>query len=318
MTARPVIPRRTSAAPPPALAGGAPAGTKPRGAPLRTRNVGIPTVSALLRHFCVPRIIRRAQHDDAGVAEKTRRMVVLTAPILNLLLAIALMPAAGCSQRNRADTPPPPIRTIVVAPVLNLSGSPDFDALKITDLFASECVSAGGLQVIPVNLALAQLAREGKSVVESPEDALALARAFGADATVVVAVTEYDPFEPPVIGLIVQWYAEPARSLSGNGGDPLAASRAAHEPMAPPAYASDGGPRMVQAQRVFHAADEGVLDDVRSYAARRDGSHSAFGWRKYVKSQELYVRYASSAMIRTILSLEARTRTVPAIREAQR
>jgi hypothetical protein len=40
---------------------------------------------------------------------------------------------------------------------------------------------------------------------------------------------------------------------------------------------------------------------VQTFAASRPGQASSYGWRKYTKSQELYVRYCCWAMIRTML-----------------
>ncbi|MCK4341686.1 MAG: hypothetical protein KAY37_08195 [Phycisphaerae bacterium] len=61
----------------------------------------------------------------------------------------------------------------------------------------------------------------------------------------------------------------------------------------------------MQVQRVFNAADEEPLEDIRAFAARRDGAGSPYGWRKYTKSQELYVRYFGWALIRTMLLQDA-------------
>jgi NAD(P)H-dependent FMN reductase len=194
----------------------------------------------------------------------------------------------------------------VVAPVLNLSGSEDFDPLKVTDLLASEALSFERVSVVPVNLALAELQRQGKCSVETPEDAVELARTLGADATLVTAVTEYNGYYPPVVGLTMQWYSaggEPGRT----GFDPVAASRATGSGGVE--LSDDGrlGPRW-QVQRVFNAAHEQVLKEIRSFAAQRDADQSPYGWRKYVCCQELYVRYCGWAMIRTMLMLDGNDR----------
>jgi hypothetical protein len=204
---------------------------------------------------------------------------------------------------------------LVVAPVLNLSGSDAFDPLRVTDLIASEFLSFEGVSVIPVNLTLAELYRHGKALVETPADAVELARAFGADATLVIGVTEYDPYEPPVIGLVMQWYDGPQRSQVGTDLDPVAASRALSSPEIALSSAAPVGPTW-QVQRVFNAADEHLLEDLQEFAAEREGDRSPFGWRKYTKSQELYVRYCGHALFRTMLQQDEHYRAASTPNEA--
>lgn len=217
-------------------------------------------------------------------------------PIWQLFFATGLagLCCSACAQQHHrtTDTPCPP-RIIVVAPVLNLSGSQDFDALKITDLVASEFVSTPGIAVVPVNLTLAELERRGKFVVETAQEAADLARVFNADATVVTAITEYNPYSPPVIGLIMQWYAA-SPTTPARAPDRLSDDRTA-------------GPRW-QVQRVFNAADEELLERIRSFARERDGDQSPYSWRKYVRSQELYVRFCTHSLILTMARLNQNDR----------
>ncbi len=204
-----------------------------------------------------------------------------------------------------------------MAPVLNLSGSQDFDQLHVTDVIASEFQAVGNMTVIPVNLALAELVRSGRTTVETPEDAVALAQTFSADATIVTAITEYDPYDPPRVGMVMQWYeARPQRS--SGGFRPVQASRASRSGEAQLSeYEQPAGPRW-QVQRVFDAADERVLDQIRDFAEKRDGHNSPFGYRKYVKSQELYVHYCGAALIKTITKLDEDSRAVVGPHEAKR
>ena len=224
-----------------------------------------------------------------------------------LIVAVAL--GSACSQQNRSAPPvyiPP--RVLVVAPVLNLSGSQDFDPLKVTDLVASEFLSFKGVAIVPVNLTLAELERQGKRAVDTPADAIELARALGADATIVTAVTEYNPYYPPVVGLIMQWY--PARLEPGRGH--ASAHSTAGTSGAGAVALSDIdviGPRW-QLQRVFNAADEDVVKQIRSFASERDGDTSPYGWRKCLQSQELYLRFCSHTLIFTMLRLDGTEREV--------
>jgi hypothetical protein len=198
---------------------------------------------------------------------------------------------------------------------LNLSGSQDFDPLKVTDLIASEFISFRNISVVPVNLTLAELQRQGKNAVETGPDAVRLAQALGADATIVTAITEYNPYSPPVVGMIMQWYsAQAGAACAGRGAmEPHAAADQRTVEL------SDGdavAPRW-QVQRVFNAADEETREEVRSYAAERDGHDSPFGWKKFCQSQELYVRYCGWSLIRTMVRLDSNDRVVAEPHEAE-
>jgi hypothetical protein len=189
---------------------------------------------------------------------------------------------AGCSQRNRESCPPPahqPLRVVAVAPVLNLSNSSEVDAVQITDMVASELASSQAVSVIPVNISLAALARRGKSRIESPAEARALAEELGADAAVVMALVDLDPYDPPRVGLVMQWYDQ-----SGWEGR------------------ADAQAPQAQLQRVFDASDEDVIEDVKRFADDRDRHRSPYKWRRNVVSQQLFLRYCIWSTIRTMLS----------------
>ncbi len=218
------------------------------------------------------------------------------------LVSAALVLATGCAQRTQ--TPQPvllPPQVVALAPVLNLSGSRDFDPLRITDLLASEFVSCEGVAVVPVNMTLAELERRGKLTIDTPQEATALARALGADATIVVAITEYNPYYPPVVGLVMQWY--PAGADASRPADDPVNAESNEKGVATLSDANGAHPRW-QIERIFNAAHEDTRAEVRRYARKRDGDASPYGWRKYVQSQELYVRYCGWEMIQTMLRLD--------------
>ena len=254
-----------------------------------------------------PRIICGASA-GTGFAIVMRPYIIQFCSVMGLIALVITvgLGVAGCAQRDRSSdrTAPSPARhVVVVAPVVNLSGTPDLDPLKLTDILASELLASSTVSVVPVNLTLAGLARRGKLWVETPADAIELARELGADATIVMAVTEFDPYDPPIVGLVLQWYEVPRREAPG-GLDPVAASRSATSPRDVELSAAvELGPRY-QIQRVFNAAEHDVLEDVRRFAAGRDDGQSPYGWRKYTKSQELYVRYCCWAIIRSMLTLD--------------
>ncbi|MBW7905589.1 MAG: hypothetical protein LC135_03765 [Phycisphaerae bacterium] len=218
-----------------------------------------------------------------------------------------LVPSGGCASHNTTPDSPrinePTV--VVVAPVLNMSNSTDFDALKLSDIVAAELTTFQGVAVIPVNRVLAALVRQGRDAVLTPEDALAIADEFGADATVVTAVTAYDGYTPAV-GVVMQWYWR--RRVIATEFDPVAASRLASESTPGPEAVAHGP--AVQVQRYYNGTDGALQGEIREYGAKRDGALSPYGWRRYVVSQELFVRYCIWDSIRTMLSQGACRRSV--------
>lgn len=237
---------------------------------------------------------RRKYATGPGVRNAFRTLIVLAAGLV----------ASGCSEQHpppREPTRPPLV--LVLAPVLNLSGSEDFDALRVTDLVASEIQSFPGVQVVPVNRALGELASHGKLNVESAADAVGLAQALGADGTLVVAVTEYNPYYPPVVGLVMQWYQPGGARRTGAARNGSAAETHAMPDRMRLAPRSEMAP-VLQVQRVFNAADQEVVEKIRAYAGRKDRHASPYGWERYVRSQELYVRYCGWSLFKTMYLLD--------------
>jgi len=219
-----------------------------------------------------------------------------------LSLGIGLL--GGCRPEQRVDpvvvanTRMGPM-TIAVAPALNLSGAADFDPNRVADLMASELCYADGIKVIPVSRVLGILAAQGRESVESQAHALELGELLGADAVLVFAVTEYDPYDPPSVGISAQLYGSRPRS-SVRALDPVAMSREA-------GLASSGsrtGPRgsFAQTQRVFDASHNSVVKEVREFASRRGGGGSPYGWRRYLVSQQDYMRFCCHATVRALLN----------------
>lgn len=229
----------------------------------------------------------------AGSARRSHQAMIQNPALPWGVALITLL--AGCASFDPSLEPGLSLSrswTVVVAPVVNLSDTREIDTLRLTDWVASEAASIDRISVVPVNLTLAVLARAGKTRVETADDAQWLAGQFGADATLVSAITEYDPYDPPRIAWIMQWYEMRADSSALSPRRDLAGASPESSPR--PTF---------QVQRVFYAAADEIKDEIRKYADDRDEHKSAYGWRRYVKSQELYARYCCWSMIRTIIRL---------------
>ena len=58
---------------------------------------------------------------------------------------------------------------------------------------------------------------------------------------------------------------------------------------------------IAQAERVFDASHERVCTEIKRFAERRSADASPFGWRKYIASQQAYLRFCCHAVIRVLV-----------------
>ncbi len=224
-----------------------------------------------------------------------------------IALAICLC-AMGCqtAQPKRQMGVASPYKgmvTLVVAPVMNFSGANDIDMMRITDLLFSELQQIEGVTVIPVNRTLAAMAADHLDTIETPEQAVSLAGRLGADATIVTAITEYNPFYPPTVGLAMQIYgfnATGRRVLI----DPVSLERQA----APIRITSDLDRSRLpknQISRIYNGTDKKTVSDVKRFAKQRGTGISPFGWDLYMRSQEKYLRFVFNMAITEMFQKEA-------------
>jgi hypothetical protein len=225
--------------------------------------------------------------------------------IQRVAVVSALASAVGCGGPKITSTEiPGPYEQptmIAVAPVLNFSGSSDFDPLQVSDLFASELTMVEGVQVVGVNRVIAVLARQGLTEVTSPGHALEICEAIGCDGIAVIAITEYEAYTP-VVGMAVQLYMRSSGRFASRF-DPVAASRQAM-PFAVEGWEDSPLVPRAQIQRVFNAAHNVTADSVRGYAEQRIAGDGALGWKRYLKSQQLYLRFCCWATISELMGQE--------------
>ncbi len=127
----------------------------------------------------------------------------------------------GCVIVQTGVTNPiPGMTTVAVAPFVNLSAERVVDGRRFALAYHAELQKIPGYQVIPVGVTEQAMVDLGIDL-DGPDDALKLAKALGADAIVIGAVTDYTPYYPPRIGLQVSWYSpEPQRFSPGVPVDP--------------------------------------------------------------------------------------------------
>lgn len=236
------------------------------------------------------------------VVPKSDEIMGAWGPIGTRLLCLSVcFWTLGCSQTKERPAVVeivafPSGNVIAVAPALNFSGSSAFDPAVAGDLMASELSTLPGVGVIGVNRVMAILAEQGVGRIQSPRHALAVCERLGADAILVFAVNEFDPYTP-VVGITAQLYtrrAEPVRCDATAGAQPGGPSSAPAEelPIRPAA----------ECQRVFNATHERVQNAVRDYADKRKEGESPYGWRKYLASQQWFLRFCCHTVARDLLT----------------
>jgi len=236
------------------------------------------------------------------------RRTVMVCPLLAVLL-----PAAGCigleGGGEKLFNSLTGIHTVVVAPVMNLSTTASVDTIEVTNALASELQQVEGINVVPLGRVYQYLSHSSTAAtpgtVGNAEEARALAQVFKAQATIVAAVTEYDPYDPPRMGLAVQMYTAAALppALGTSGFDPVASSRSAV-----PFPVSDdqaNRPRDV-ISRVYSGRDLDTKRLARLYARQRMADNSPYGWRRFVVDQRAFQRLCCYGVIREMLGEQGR------------
>lgn len=123
------------------------------------------------------------------------------------LLILWLSALSGCVMFEVSVTNPVAgLTTVAVAPFFNLSDERTVDGRRFAQAYFSELQKTPGFQVVPVGV-VEQALHDHRLGLETPQDALTLARILGVDAVVIGAVTDYSPYYPPRIGLQVSWYS---------------------------------------------------------------------------------------------------------------
>lgn len=251
---------------------------------------------------CGSRMIEQRFHHVAGTSRGVANAIAAG-------VALSVLGAfAGCSHDDKVAreswiTSFPPRMTVAVAPALNFSGCSTFDPVKVADLMASELSTVPGVGVVGVSRVLAVLAEQGVDQIQSPLHALEVCDRLGADRILVFAICEYDAYTP-VVGIAAQMYGKHAAEPQI---DPLSITRNAR----PFAIGPERGTHpLAQVQRTFNARHDAIREAVQEYAEARSAEGQPYGWKKYLASQQLYMRFCCFRMVQDLLEQQGQCTTV--------
>jgi hypothetical protein len=222
-----------------------------------------------------------------------------------IFCCVALL--AGCETEKKAPpplekailSPYPGVHTLAIAPALNLSGSRYVDVLAVSDSLFAEMQQVSGLNVLPLNRTLFAMRQLNIPAIDTPAEAQRIAESLGADGLIVPAITAYDPYNPPVIGMILQNYTPRAPGEAFAASDGMGPSR---QPVS-------------QAAAIFNATNQTVLRELRDFAAGRTQYDSALADDKFLMDADLYMRFVSHAMVRRLM--EAEKERLAAVKDAR-
>ncbi len=123
------------------------------------------------------------------------------------ILIASLLPGCVIVQVG-VTNPIPGLTRVAVAPFFNLSTEPQSvaDGRRAALAYYSELQKTPGFQVIPIGV-VEEAIENYRLELNHPDDALRLCELVGCDAVVIGAITDYDPYYPPRLGLQVSWYS---------------------------------------------------------------------------------------------------------------
>lgn len=203
------------------------------------------------------------------------------------LLVLALI--AGCRdvdpepQRMAGET-----RQVAILPFVDETGRAGFDGDEFGEILANEFVKTRGVRVIrPAHL------KSLGDKIESVGDALRVARKLGADTVLACAVTDYDPYDPPRIGVHVQVLRTEPRTLSTRDLDVLLQS--ASWKKGPLPLTRDHAAHAVTAfEAIYDAREAATRSKVEAAAVRPSEVYAVQSrWLQFVSTQLLRRAYGS-------------------------
>lgn len=188
-----------------------------------------------------------------------------------------------------------------VVPLRNESGTSEAEHGVISDKVVSAAEEIRGVRCLPLNRTLEALRALKMGRPTSPADLRLLAQTMGVDGLLVGSITAYDPYTP-IVGLSLALYARDrgapeqtldVRKLSSSPAETGISGRSRFSERPVAVYSE-----------MLDAKNNQVLMDLKNYAAGRHDEGSAFGWKRYAASMDLYTEFAASRAVDGLIQSE--------------
>lgn len=227
-----------------------------------------------------------------------------------MVVTLAVL-AAGCQYRNAKKpevlvAPYGERQVWAVAPLRNESGSLYADGLKTADNLAQRLETVIGVDTLPVNRVLAAMQAQGMSEVTSADDVSRLRDVLGVDAMVIGSITDYDPYDPPKLGLIIELYFNPRRK-NAQAIDLQKLVRAPTGDMTQPTGPVRPGSPVSVVSGFYDASDPVVHQQLVTFVKQFDDAVTdgpARGWRLYQIDMDLYTEFVTYLVSKQLLRVE--------------
>lgn len=217
---------------------------------------------------------------------------------------------AGCSFENvKYKTYPwnpyPDVETVAVFPfIVQDRDFVGLDGIEFANIFASELLKFGGFSVVRPRLLLADIQNSRDPVnLTRIDDLLRFARRHKADAVILAEITDFDPYEPPKIGLSLQLLRVEARSLSDAEVDRMVQSSSWRRGPLP--MTREGAPHWIGAfERVYDAHQESVREEIIAYSQAQDDRDTPYEReREFLAVQSRFQQFVSNQVINEIIAM---------------
>ena len=128
-----------------------------------------------------------------------------------------VMLLSGClmeswKYKTYPENPFPDVRVVAILPFINQTSERKLNTEEFSNILASEILKFDGFQVVRPRV-VAMTLGEGEEI-RNLDDAIRVGRRVKADAVLVAAITDYDPYRPPKIGISVQFLRVASREIT--------------------------------------------------------------------------------------------------------
>jgi len=224
-----------------------------------------------------------------------------------IVLFLVMLAVSGCSNADKgpemvfANPFRPNVWTVAVIPFKNDSGSEALNTIAMTDEFYTELATVqDNVQVLSVNAVMAAQHKLGLTKIRNEDDLSAIAEELGADALFVGKITRYQPYQPPLIGIVVQIFEQRTPGALDESDerdfDPSVLGR---QPTEFELNSDSIMQAVVQVNDVFDAGNKEVIGQVEEYSSSQ-AKETPLGINKVLTSTG-YMRFVSHQVIGRLL-----------------